>query len=143
MLYCLSYSAFFCFSANSVSVEVSNLRFNLYCLMRSAFFRFLTASMSVSAILVTRYYNNMRDSGLHLFFFFPLPLPLADMCLRNTCSGQCPRCDVNGTWSARSSHEKARCKTYSCQNVYFKHIHPVDGTTILLRNINNHFLDNT
>jgi hypothetical protein len=67
MLYCLSYSAFFCFSTNSVSVEVSNLRFNLYCFLRSAFFRFLTSSMSVSAILVTRYYN-MRDSGLHLFF---------------------------------------------------------------------------
>jgi hypothetical protein len=60
ILYCLSYSAFFCFSVNSVSVEVeacryiSNLRFNLYCLMRSAFLRFLTASVSVSAILVTR-----------------------------------------------------------------------------------------
>jgi hypothetical protein len=44
----LSYSTFFCFSANSVSVEVkacsSNLRFNLYCLLNSAFFCFLTAS---------------------------------------------------------------------------------------------------
>jgi hypothetical protein len=52
------YSTFFCFSANSVSVEVetysSNLRFNLYWLLYSAFFYFLTASMSISAILVTR-----------------------------------------------------------------------------------------
>jgi hypothetical protein len=57
-LYCLSYSAFFCLSANLVSVEVdacsSNLRFNLYCLAYSAFIYFLTASMLVSAILVTR-----------------------------------------------------------------------------------------
>jgi hypothetical protein len=79
ILYCLSYSAFFCFSANYVSVEVevcrciSNLRFNLYCLMRYAFFRFLTASMSASTILVTRYYNNKRHSGLLLFSLFPTP----------------------------------------------------------------------
>jgi hypothetical protein len=30
-------------------------------------------------------------------------------------SGQCPRCDVNGTWGARRSHEKASTKTYTCQ----------------------------
>jgi len=29
------------------------------------------------------------------------------------------------------------------KNIYFKHFHPVGGATILLRNINNHFLDNT
>jgi hypothetical protein len=32
----------------------SNLRFSLYCLLYSAFFCFLTASMLISAILVTR-----------------------------------------------------------------------------------------
>jgi hypothetical protein len=51
----------------------------------------------------------MRKSGLLLFVsFFPYPShnPLPDMCLRNACSGQCPRCDVNGTWGARRSHKK-------------------------------------
>jgi hypothetical protein len=62
----------------------------VYCLLRSAFFRVLTASMSVSAILVTRYYNNMRDSGLLLFLsLFPYPFHNTHphMGLRNAYEG--------------------------------------------------------
>jgi hypothetical protein len=44
---------------SSLTMEGIRLLYLLY----SAFFCFLTASMSVSAILVTRYYNNMRYSG--------------------------------------------------------------------------------
>jgi hypothetical protein len=46
----LSHCAFFCFSANSVSVEVeacsSNFRFNLYCLLYSAFLFLLSNGMT-------------------------------------------------------------------------------------------------
>jgi hypothetical protein len=63
-LYCLTYFAFFCFSASCGSEDVdvycciSNLRFILYCFAYSAFLCFLTASMPVSAILVTRHEFN-------------------------------------------------------------------------------------
>jgi hypothetical protein len=45
----------------------SNLRFNLYCLLYSAFFCFLTASMLISAALVTRCACATLDSFCFLF----------------------------------------------------------------------------
>jgi hypothetical protein len=84
--------------------------------LRSAFFRFLTASMSVSAILVTRYYNNMRDSGLLLFVsLFPYPL-------RSQTCAYVMRVAVNVPGVTSMGHEvreghtkKASSKTYTCQ----------------------------